>query len=179
MYQSDLANRTMIAEDVSSFICSEDGQTILYLDKNGAVFRWTAGGGILRVTDDASLSKGFAQKKMAVYYVKDGTLYEYTVNSETPKQIATGVQDVVWITPDGQVYYTASADGGMTMMDFVEDDIAQGGTVTMPEAVSYTHLDVYKRQTLMAPPEEVAGFTAFLERYKKALPMEKAAIETM
>ena len=33
--------------------------------------------------------------------------------------------------------------------------------------------------TLMATPEEVAGFTAFLERYKKALPMEKAAIETM
>lgn len=33
--------------------------------------------------------------------------------------------------------------------------------------------------TLMAPPEEVAGFTAFLERYKKALPMEKAAIETI
>lgn len=133
LYQSDLANRTMIAEDVRSFIGSEDGQTVLYLDKNGAVFRWTAGGGILRVTDDASLSKGFAQKKMAVYYVKDGTLYEYTVNSETPKQIAAGVQDVVWITPDGQVYYTASADGGMTLMDFVEDDMAQGGTVTMPE----------------------------------------------
>ena len=133
LYQSDLANRTMIAEDVNSFICSEDGQSILYLDKNGAVFRWTAGGGILRVTDDAGLSKGFAQKKMAVYYVKDGTLYEYTVNSETPKQIAAGVQDVVWITPDGQVYYTASADGGMTLMDFVEDDMAQGGTVTMPE----------------------------------------------
>lgn len=133
LYQSDLANRTMIAEDVRSFIGSEDGQTVLYLDKNGAVFRWTAGGGILRVTDDAGLSKGFAQKKMAVYYVKDGTLYEYTVNSETPKQIATGVQDVVWITGDGQVYYTASADGGMTMMDFVEDDIAQSGTVTMPE----------------------------------------------
>lgn len=133
LYQSDLANRTMIAEDVRSFICSEDGQTVLYLDKNGAVFRWTAGGGILRVTDDAGLSKGFAQKKMAVYYVKDGTLYEYTVNSETPKQIAAGVQDVVWITGDGQVYYTASADGGMTLMDFVEDDIAQSGTVTMPE----------------------------------------------
>lgn len=133
LYQSDLKNRTMIAEDVRSFICSEDGQSILYLDKNGAVFRWTAGGGILRVTDDASLSKGFAQKKMAAYYVKDGTLYEYTVNSETPKQIATGVQDVVWITPDGQVYYTVGEDGGMTMMDFVEDDIAQGGTVTMPE----------------------------------------------
>lgn len=33
--------------------------------------------------------------------------------------------------------------------------------------------------TLMATPEEVAGFTAFLERYKKALPMEKAAIETI
>ena len=31
------------------------------------------------------------------------------------------------------MYYTVGEDGGLTLMDFVEDDIAQGGTVTMPE----------------------------------------------
>ena len=36
-----------------------------------------------------------------------------------------------------------------------------------------------KCSTLMASPEDVAGFTAFLERYKRALPVEKAAIGTV
>ncbi len=33
--------------------------------------------------------------------------------------------------------------------------------------------------TLMASPEDVAGFRAFLTRYRKALPTERAAIETL
>ena len=33
--------------------------------------------------------------------------------------------------------------------------------------------------TLMADPEEVAGFRVFLERYKKALPVERCAVEVM
>ena len=36
-----------------------------------------------------------------------------------------------------------------------------------------------KCSTLMASPEDVAGFTAFLERYTRALPVEKAAIGTV
>ena len=36
-----------------------------------------------------------------------------------------------------------------------------------------------KCSTLMASLEDVAGFTAFLERYKRALPVEKAAIGTV
>ena len=36
-----------------------------------------------------------------------------------------------------------------------------------------------KCSTLMASPEDVAGFTAFLQRYKRALPVEKAAIGTV
>ena len=133
LYQSDLKNRTLISVGVTSFLGSRDGQAVFYVDESGALYQWTASGGETLITDATSTSSGFAQNKMAAYYVKDGTLYEYTVNSETPKQIAAGVQDVVWITPDGQVYYTVGEDGGMTMMDFVEDDIAQGGTVTMPE----------------------------------------------
>ena len=36
-----------------------------------------------------------------------------------------------------------------------------------------------KCSTLMASPEGVAGFTAFLQRYERALPVEKAAIGTV
>ena len=33
-----------------------------------------------------------------------------------------------------------------------------------------------KSSTLMADPEDIEGFAAFLKRYQNALPMEKAAI---
>ena len=36
-----------------------------------------------------------------------------------------------------------------------------------------------KSSTLMADEADIAGFRAFLARYQKSLPMEKAAIETM
>ena len=36
-----------------------------------------------------------------------------------------------------------------------------------------------KSSTLMADEADIAGFAAFLEQYRKALPVEKAAIETM
>ena len=36
-----------------------------------------------------------------------------------------------------------------------------------------------KSVTLMAEPGDVAGFSAFLTRYKKALPMEKCATEVL
>ena len=36
-----------------------------------------------------------------------------------------------------------------------------------------------KSTTLMAQPSDVAGFSAFLSRYKKALPMERAATEVL
>lgn len=133
LYQSDLKNRTLISVGVTSFLGSRDGQAVFYVDESGALYQWTASGGETLITDATSTSSGFAQNKMAAYYIIDGTLYEYTVASATPKQIGTNVQDIVWITPDGQVYYTVGEDGGLTLMDFVEDDIAQGGTVTMPE----------------------------------------------
>ena len=36
-----------------------------------------------------------------------------------------------------------------------------------------------KSSTLMADASDIDGFNAFLARYKKALPMEKAAIEVL
>ena len=36
-----------------------------------------------------------------------------------------------------------------------------------------------KTATLLADPSDIAGFSAFLSRYKKALPMERAAVEVL
>lgn len=133
LYQSDLQNKTRIAADVAAFTGSPDGQTVFYADATGVMYQWTSEGGSKQITDNSAVTMGIATEKMAVYYMQDGALYEYVANSGGAKQIATDVQKVVWITPDGQVYFTADGTDGATMMDFVEDDLAGGSTLSMPE----------------------------------------------
>ena len=133
LYQSDLEKKTRIAADVAAFTASPDGQTVFYADSNGVMYQWTSEGGAKQIAGNAAVIKGIATEKMAAYYIQDGALYEYVAGSDAPKQIATDVQKVVWITPDGQVYFTADGTDGATMMDFVEDDLAGGSTLSMPE----------------------------------------------
>lgn len=129
LYQSDLEKKTRIAADVAAFTGSPDGQTVFYADATGVMYQWTSEGGAKQIAGNAAVIKGIATDKMAAYYIQDGALYEQVAGSDAPKQIATDVQKVVWITPDGQVYFTADGTDGATMMDFVEDDLA-GGTCT-------------------------------------------------
>ena len=133
LYQSDLEKKTRIAADVAAFTGSPDGQTVFYADSNGVMYQWTSEGGSKQITENSDVIMGIGIEKMAVYYMQDGALYEYVAGSDAPKQIATDVQKVVWITPDGQVYFTADGTDGATMMDFVEDDLAGGSTLSMPE----------------------------------------------
>lgn len=132
LYQSDLQNKTRIAADVSAFTCSADGQTVFYVDATGIVYLWTAEGGSKQITDSSAVLKGIATNKMAVYYIQDGALYEYVASSDTAKQIAPDAQKVVWITADGDVYYTVDSSDGKTMRDFVEDDVTANGGMTKP-----------------------------------------------
>lgn len=132
LYQSDLEKKTRIAADVSAFTGSPDGQTVLYSDSNGVMYQWTSEGGSKQITENSAVLKGIATNKMAVYYIQDGALYEYVAGSGGAKQIATGAQKVVWITADGDVYYTVDGSDGKTMMDFVEDDVTANGGITQP-----------------------------------------------
>lgn len=133
LYQSDLQNKTRIAADVAAFTGSPDGQTVFYVDATGIVYQWTSEGGSKQITDNSAVTMGIATEKMAVYYMQDGALYEYVAGSGGAKQIAPDAQKVVWITADGEVYFTADGTDGATMMDFVEDDLAGGSTLSMPE----------------------------------------------
>ncbi|MFR7478069.1 MAG: zinc-ribbon domain-containing protein [Acutalibacteraceae bacterium] len=103
LYQSDLQNKTRIAADVAAFTGSPDGQTVFYADATGVMYQWTSEGGSKQIAGNAAVIKGIATDKMAAYYIQDGALYEQVAGSDAPKQIATDVQKVVWITPDGQV----------------------------------------------------------------------------
>lgn len=132
LYQSDLQNKTRIAADVSAFTCSADGQTVFYVDATGIVYQWTSEGGSKQITENSAVLKGIAANKMAVYYIQDGALYEYVASSDSSKQIAPDAQKVVWITADGDVYYTVDSSDGKTMMDFVEDDVTANGGMTKP-----------------------------------------------
>lgn len=132
LYQSDLQNKTRIAADVAAFTGSPDGQTVFYADATGVMYQWTSEGGSKQITENSAVTMGIATEKMAVYYMQDGALYEYVAGSGGAKQIAPDAQKVVWITADGDVYYTADGSDGKTMMDFVEDDVTANGGITQP-----------------------------------------------
>ena len=50
---------------------------------------------------------------------------------------------------------------------------------TLPDYLDNKVFADARSVTLTAEPEEIAGFRTFLERYKKALPVERAAVETV
>ena len=52
---------------------------------------------------------------------------------------------------------------GRSLADYLDEEVFAGAAST----------------TLMAEPEEIAGFAAFLERYRKALPLEKLSLEVL
>lgn len=132
LYQSDLEKKIRIAADVAVFTGSPDGQTVFYSDSTGVMYQWTSEGGSKQITENSDVIMGIGIEKMAVYYMQDGALYEYVAGSGGAKQIATGAQEVVWITADGEVYYTVDGSDGKTMMDFVEDDVTANGGITQP-----------------------------------------------
>ena len=59
--------------------------------------------------------------------------------------------------------YMLWRDEGETLADYLDNKVFAGA----------------KSSTLMAEPSDVEGFSTFLTRYKKALPMEKAATEVL
>ena len=59
--------------------------------------------------------------------------------------------------------YMLFKEEGETLEDYLDNKVFAGA----------------KSETLMADPSDVEGFSRYLAQYKKALPMEKAAIETM
>lgn len=50
---------------------------------------------------------------------------------------------------------------------------------TLEDYLNYKVFAGVKSSTLMAEPSDIAGFSAFLDRYKKALPLEKLAAEVL
>ena len=59
--------------------------------------------------------------------------------------------------------YMLWKDAGESLPDYLDNKVFADSATSM----------------LMADPEEVAGFRVFLERYKKALPVERCAVEVM
>ena len=57
--------------------------------------------------------------------------------------------------------YMVRKEDGETLADYLDNKVFAGAAAT----------------TLMAEQTDIDGFNAFLERYKKAFPMEKAAVE--
>ena len=64
---------------------------------------------------------------------------------------------------NAEIYERVTNIDGRTLPDYLDNKVFAGA----------------KASTLMADEKDIAGFDAFLARYKKALPLEKAAIEVL
>ena len=148
LYAYEKGKSRLVAENVVSFYLGEDGKTILYY------------GGVEGTGSPQSASETFLQCWQAKYSISrlslkrlDTQTGECVVLSEAaslndlPQYDKTAFAYVVFIEQDKEQHPVQRQVGDMPeSMD--ENRSAYDTLVLSPGAVSYTHLDVYKRQQL-------------------------------
>ena len=131
LYQSDLTDKERIASGVEKFWVTNDGKTVTYFTEEDGYYRWTSGGEseklISNVTDIEDVSDDLSQ----VLYLKDDALYRQS-GTEDPAKISSDVNSVVRIFDSGELYYTKSASDDLSVMDYIEDDLASSDAAMQP-----------------------------------------------
>lgn len=131
LYQSDLTDKERIASDVEKFWVTNDGKTVTYFNEDDGYYRWSAGGEseklISNVTDIEDVSDDLSE----VLYLKDGSLYRQT-GTEDPTKITSDVDRVVRLYDSGEMYYTKTASDEITVMDYIDDDMASADAAMQP-----------------------------------------------
>ena len=131
LYQSDLTDKERIASGVEKFWVTNDGKTVTYFTEEDGYYRWTSGGEseklISNVTDIEDVSDDLSQ----VLYLKDDALYRQS-GTEDPAKITSDVNSVVRIFDSGELYYTKSASDELSVMDYIEDDLASSDAAMQP-----------------------------------------------
>ena len=134
LYKHDLSNKEKIAGDVSGFYVADDLNKILYWTKDGNIYLWTADGEKTKVASDITTLNQVSEDLSTIYYTKDDALYKQTVGAEERDKIASEVSRIVSIYDTGEMYYIKSEDAEISLMDYVNDDMASSdAAMTQPE----------------------------------------------
>ena len=131
LYQSDLTDKERIASDVEAFWVTNDGKTVTYFNTDDGYYRWTSGSESEKLVSNITNIEYVSDDLSEVLYVKDGSLYRQT-GTEEPVKITSDVENVVRILDSGELYYTKSASDDLSVMDYIEDDLASSDAAMQP-----------------------------------------------
>ena len=126
------------------FAVSEDFSKIGYQDDENNFYIWYADKEAVKVASNVSSMQYMSPDFSTIYYVKDGGLYKQVEGIEEAEKIASDVSRVISILNSGEVYYTKAESTEVTLMDYVEDDMASSDAdVTKPESPDYPEAPDY------------------------------------
>lgn len=138
LYIHDLTDKEKIASDVVYFYVNDDCKKVSYRTEENGYYVWNQGKDSVKLASDVASVEYVSDDLSQVYYTKDGSLYKQVENSEDKEKIASDVSRVVQISESGEVYYTKAESAQMSLMDYVNDDMAAAdAAITQPEYPEY------------------------------------------
>lgn len=126
LYQHNLKEKTKIASDVSDFMVSADGKTLLYATYDGDEDSYTlyikkGNKDAEKIVSDVTELCHVNEDLNTVLYLKEDSLYTLKVGKEASK-ISSDVSDVIHVYESGEVYFTKTVEDEITYWDLIKDD---------------------------------------------------------
>ena len=124
LYQYTLAedSKDKVASEVEVFEVSDDGTKLVYINSEGGLYLKYAGKDKEKIAGEVSSLEYLSDDFKTVYYIKESSLYKQVEGKDRVK-IASDVYDVINIYETGEIYYLISESEGVSLMDYVIDDM--------------------------------------------------------
>ncbi len=121
LYQHDLKEKEKIDSGVDDYYVSDDGKKIIYTNIEGNLYLKNSGKDKEKLESEVTSIQYIDEKLSTVYFVKEDSLYKKSGTKDKEK-IASGVNDVLYMYESGEMYYTKSEAGEVSLLNYVEDD---------------------------------------------------------
>lgn len=125
LYIHDLENKDKIASEVVGFYVSDDFKKVGYLTAEGSLYCWYAKKDKEKFSSDVEQVLYVADDLTVAYYMKDDALYRHEEKGNNKVKIASDISNVMAIYSTGEVYYTRSETVEISVMSYINDDMAK------------------------------------------------------
>lgn len=144
LYQHNLITKEKIAENVSVFVVSNDGEKIGYVNNEGGMYLKYSGKDREKLDRDVTRILYINEDFDTVYYLKEDVLYKKCEGEEKVK-IDSKVSDVIRIYDSGEIYYVKDKTKEVLMTDYIDDDMKEADeSFTFDSLPKYPFYDDYE-----------------------------------
>lgn len=131
-YQVGKDEKEKVAKDLTNFAVSKDGKKIIYQNDEGTLYLKSGKEDKEKIASDISNFEYVSEDYKTVYYTKDESLYKQVIGKDK-EEIASDVASVLRVYESGEVYYLTNAEGEISLMDYVDDDMKSAdASITKP-----------------------------------------------